>query len=126
MTITEVFPNPTVKQVIFQIRYANLFYIENKIADLQYKVMKEFPESGLLLRRQIVFADVGPDQSLSDIKGDDSLSKKIWQFRSKKGFTLNIVSDSMDITSEFHKTYDLDGGEKFRDIIKFVLDAFLR
>ena len=31
MAINEVFPNPTVKKVIFQIRFPNLFFIESKI-----------------------------------------------------------------------------------------------
>jgi hypothetical protein len=44
----EVFPNPTVKTVIFQIRYPNLFYIESRIGDIQVKIMDDFPESSLL------------------------------------------------------------------------------
>jgi len=34
--------------------------MESKIGDFQMKIMKEFPESALLFRRQIVFADIGP------------------------------------------------------------------
>ncbi len=129
MKIKEVFPNPTVKQVIFQIRYPNLFYIEKQIPDIQYKIMDVFPESALLFRRQLLFADVAPQQSLADIKGadveaDENKSMKIWQFISKKGYKLNILSNSLDITSEFHKTYNLEGGDKFRDIISLVLDVF--
>lgn len=126
MTISEVFPNPTAKQVIFQIRFPNLFFMESKIGDLQVKIMKEFPESALLFRRQILFADVGPKGKLVDIPGDseEESGKKIWQFKSDKGFQLNVLTDSLDITSQYHKTYNLEGGPKFRDIIKFVLDCF--
>jgi len=126
MTITEVFPNPTVKQVIFQIRYPNLFFIEDKIGDFQVQILQEFPKSALAFRRQIMLADLGPDAKLPDIQGSDNLSTKVWQFISDKGFRLNVLTDSLDITSEFHKTYNLDGGEKFRDTIRFVLDAFLK
>ena len=126
MTIKEVFPNPTVKQVIFQIRFPNLFYMENKIGDLQLKIMKEFPQSALLYRRQIIFADIGPKVKIEDLQDDSDkeAGKKIWQFKSDKNFQLNVLSDSLDITSQYHKTYNLEGGDKFRDIIKFVLDRF--
>jgi uncharacterized protein (TIGR04255 family) len=36
-----------------------------------------------------------------------------------------VTSNSLDITSEYHKTYNFEGGEKFRDIIKFVIEHFL-
>ena len=126
MSISEVFPNPTAKEVIFQIRFPNLFYMENKIGDLQLKIMKEFPNSALLFRRQILFADIGPEVKLEDIPSDSDreTGKKIWQFKSDKNFKLNVLNDSLDITSEYHKTYNLEGGDKFRDIIKFVLDHF--
>jgi len=126
MSINEVFNNPTVKQVIFQIRFPNLFYLENKIGDLQLKIMKEFPQSALLFRRQVIFADVGPEGKLENIPGDldKEAGKKIWQFKSNKNFQLNVLTDSLDITSQYHKTYNLEGGDKFREIIKFVLDCF--
>lgn len=128
MAITEVFPNPTVKQVIFQIRFPNLFYIENRIGDIQSKIIKEFPQSSLLVRRQLVFADVGSNVNQVELPADykNEMGKKIWQFTSPKGYELNILNDSLDISSNFHKTYNNKGAEhKFRDIIKFVLDIFL-
>lgn len=126
MSINEVFPNPTVKKVVFQIRFPNLFYIETKIGDFQIKVMNEFPESALIHRRQLLLADIGPEFKIEDIPSDidkETLTK-IWQFKSPKKYELNVLSNSLDINSEYHKTYDLEGGQKFRDIIKFVLDAF--
>lgn len=126
MSISEVFPNPTAKEVIFQIRFPNLFYMENKIGELQLKIMEEFPQSALLFRRQILFADIGPETKLEDIPSDSDkeTGKKIWRFESDKNFKLNVQNDSLDITSEYHKTYNLEGGDKFRDIITFVLDHF--
>jgi uncharacterized protein (TIGR04255 family) len=127
MTIDKIFPNPTVKQVLFQVRFPNLFYLENKIGDLQMRVMDRFPESSLLHRRQIVFADLGPDSEISDIPRDsaEALGAKVWQFKSPQKFVLNITSNSLDITSEYHKSYNLEGGDKFRDIIQFVVGCFL-
>jgi len=123
LPIQEIFPNPTVKQVIFQIRFPNLFYLESRIGEFQLKVMKEFPESALLFRRQVVFADVGPEGKLENIP-QDADGKKIWQFKSPKNFELSVLSNSLDITSMYHKTYNLDGSDKFRDIIDYVLKAF--
>ena len=127
MAIDEMFPNPTVKQVIFQITFPNLFYIENKIGAFQLKIMKEFPQSALLFRRHVLFADVGSENKLAEIPSDseNETSKKVWQFKSDKNFELHILGNSLDITSRYHKTYDLEGEDKFRDIIKFVLDCFL-
>lgn len=128
MSIDEVFPNPTVREVIFQIRFPNLFYMENKIGDLQLEIMEEFPKSALLIRRKVVFADVGAGERISEIGNDldQGTGIKIWQFSSKKNFQLNVTSDSLDITSQHHKTYDLEGGDKFRDIIRYVLDCFFQ
>jgi uncharacterized protein (TIGR04255 family) len=126
MAINEIFPNPTVKKVIFQIRFPNLFYIESKIGDIQLKIMEEFPKSTLLIRRQFVLVDMGPEAKVDNILPDieKESAKKIWQFKSDKNFQMNILTDSLDITSQYHKTYNLDGGDKFRDTIKFVLDRF--
>jgi hypothetical protein len=56
MPLAEVFRNPTVKQVAFEIKFPNLFFIESKIGDLQMIIMDKFPESALLFQRQIMFA----------------------------------------------------------------------
>lgn len=126
MVIDEVFPNPTVKQVIFQIRFPNLFYMEQKIGDLQLKIMKEFPNSSLLFRRQVVFVDMGPKGKIEEVSPpfDKEFGKKIWQFKSEKNYTLSLLTDSLDIVSEFHKTYAGNDPNKFRDVIEFVLHHF--
>ena len=67
MTINEVFPNPTVKLVAFEIKYPNLFFLESKIGDLQIEIMEQFPESALGFRRQVVFADIGPKAKVEEL-----------------------------------------------------------
>jgi len=125
MAINEVFPNPTVKQVIFQIRYPNLFYLENKIGDFQLLVMEKFPETQLLYRQQVVFADFGPEAKI-DLP-EPQKGNKVWSFESPQKVKLNIISNSLDLTSEFHKTYTNEGAEyKFRDTIEFVVDNFMK
>ena len=123
MAITEIYKFPTVKQVIFQVRFPNLFYIESKMGDFQLEIMKEFPHSQLLVRRDFVISGVSEQNP-----EDENLESghKIWQFSSDKNFKLNVHADSIDITSEHHKTYDIEGVDKFRDAISFVIDAFLK
>jgi uncharacterized protein (TIGR04255 family) len=128
MSIDEVFPNPTVEKVIFQIRFSNLFYIENKIGDLQIKLMSEFPDSSIVMRRQMVFIEKGDKTKLEvDFKdSEENFVQKIWQFKSPKGYNLNVLSNSLDITSEFHKTYSNPNGDhRFRDIIETVVSNFI-
>jgi uncharacterized protein (TIGR04255 family) len=128
MSIKEVFPNPTVKQVIFQIRFPALFFLEEKIGEYQVKVMKLFPNSSLLFRKQFMFTDVGPSVELKDVLADKEplQGAKVWQFRSENDTSLNITNESLDISSTHHKTYMLEkGGDKFRDIIKLVVASFL-
>jgi uncharacterized protein (TIGR04255 family) len=123
---TEIFKNSTVKQVVFEIRYANLFYIESKIGDIQLELMEMFPETALLFRRQIVFSASGSQPHKHSGEEEAPDAKKIWSFKNDRGFELNISSDSLNITSSLHKTYDKEGGERFRDIIWLVVDTFLR
>ena len=54
MAINEVFPNPTVKQVIFQIRFPALFAMESLVGDLQVKIMDNLPDSRLIQQTQVV------------------------------------------------------------------------
>lgn len=128
MNIAEVYPNPTVKEVVFQIIFPNLFFLENKIGDIQLAIMSKFPISNLLYRRQVVFADIGQDVTLTDMQKDLDTEKghKIWQFKSSEGYQLNILNNSLDISSKHHKTYNNEGGDKFRDIIDFAISNFIR
>lgn len=126
MTITEIFPNPTVKQVIFQITFPNLFFIESKIGDYQLKIMKDFPQSSMSYRKKFLIMNVGPKGVSEDLRqSDEDFGKKLWQFESEKKYTLTVTSDSLDITSEYHKTYNLGDTDKFRDIIEKAVGSFL-
>jgi len=125
MSINEVFENPTVKQVIFQINFPNLFFLENKIGDFQLKIMDKFPESSLLYRQQFVLADMGPSAKLSEVH-EPERGKKIWQFVSPEKVQVNVLSDSLDLNSQFHKTYqNPSSSSRFRDAIQYVVDNFL-
>lgn len=124
----EIFPNPTVKQVVFQIRFPNLFYLESKIGELQIKVMREFPESRLAHRRSIVFGDLAPGVSPKEAAGSVAGEPwtKIWEFKSPKNVILNVLTNSLDISSEHHTTYNIGAQDNFRDTIEFVVGNFLK
>src|SRR6266446_5273506 len=109
MAIKEIFANPTVKSVFFELRFANLFYLEQKIGELQLKLLAKFPESALAYRRQFLFADIGPDQAMPAIKpeSEQPSTQKVWQFTSPNHYGLNVQTDSLLISSQLHKTYNL-------------------
>jgi uncharacterized protein (TIGR04255 family) len=124
MVIKEVFPNPTVKEVIFAVEFPDLFFIENKIGELQLKVLELFPDSQLVYQRQFMIVGKRIEEEVKT-PSPEEFGKKIWILKSEKNFQVEVTSKKLGIVSGFHKTYDLEGGEKFRDIIKFVVDNFL-
>ena len=128
MIINEIYPNSTVKQVIFQITFPNLFYLENRIGEIQEKIMEEFPKSNLLQKRmvRVKFGSDQPAEVLQDEPIND-IPQKIWQFESRTGIKLNITSNSLDLSSTSHKTYNLgdDNNKKFRYTIEQVVGTFI-
>ncbi len=127
MPIDKIYPKPTVKQVIFQITFPNLFYLEGRIGSIQQKIMEEFPKSELLQRTRLLIADVGPEFKVDPKDAGDIPTNKIWRFESKNKTILNITTNSLDMTSAFHKTYRLgdDDNKKFRYVIERVVGAFI-
>ena len=123
MSITEVFSNPTVKTVIFQIRFPNLFFIEKIIGDYQVKIMNYFQDSALILSKELNIL-LGPqNQPLPNV--GEQKPANIWQFISpQKNVKLSVQTSSLDIVSTSHKSYSMGEGEKFRDIIKLSLTPF--
>lgn len=116
-----IYPNPTLKQVIFQIRFPNLFFIESKIADIQLAIFEKFPESEVLIQQTIPF---GVSAQSSDAQSPVPIAK-IWQFSNPSGYSLKISTDSLSIDSTTHKAYYQSNGiTSFREIIEYCLDGF--
>jgi uncharacterized protein (TIGR04255 family) len=123
MVERELYLNPTVKQVIFQIRYPNLFSLDSKMGDFQTRIFARFPQAALLYRRHLMVADLGPGAKIDDLKSEEQTGK-VFQFTSATKYVLSVQSNSLDITSEYHKSYDMDGTKSFRHEIEFVLGNF--
>ena len=100
--------------------------METKIGDYQLKIMELFPKSSLLIQNQFLLAQQTADKTISPSENRIQ-TKKIWQFKTEQeDVTLNISMDSLDITSDKHKTYNNQGADnKFRDVVAFVVDKFL-
>lgn len=128
MPKNEIFPYPTVKTVVFQIRFPNLFYIESKIGDFQLEIIEAFPQSSLIIQKPIFLTNSGIKDNSDDKSNEDKESiNKIWQFTSTNKCKLNVLSNSVDITSEFHKTYDnKQSADRFRDVIELVVSRFYK
>lgn len=128
MSFNEVFPNPTVKQVIFQVRYPNLFGVGSRIGEFQLRVMDRFPESSLKLQKKFIVGNIMSDLEPPKLEDDaDSPDvRHIWQFESPHGVTLNVTTNSLDLSSTSHKTYKNEAVEHtFREAIDFAVQAFL-
>lgn len=128
MAIKEIFPNPTVKEVVFQMRFPCLFSIENLIGSYQVRIMERFPKSELVLSKQL-FIGTLPSSGRLPTAAEHDLGgiKKIWKFETESGVTMNIQVDSLSISSTLHKTYNNPKGkERFRDIIAFAVDNFIK
>ncbi len=127
MAINEIFPNPTVKQVIFQVRFPCLFSIESLIGNYQVRIMEKFPNSQLLHSRAFLLGTMEESKHVKDASEEQNLGaiKKIWKFTTESGVVLNLQVDSLDISSEVHKTYNNPKGkERFREIVEFVMRHF--
>lgn len=128
MPINEVFPSPTVTKVIFQVRFPNLFYLESRMGEFQLKVMKDFPKSSMALTRQILIAQGVQIADGAPLQGNAQPAEvgKVWNFESENGVELHVTSDSMDLSSTLHKTYNNPNHpNRFRDSIKMALDALI-
>src|SRR5271170_459469 len=103
MEPNEVFPKPLVKQVAFEVRFPNLFFIETRIGEFQVQVMKDFPQSELLLRRNVMFLAGSADnlQELAKQQAGEA-TDKVWVFKSKAGTRLEISSKNFVVSSEQH------------------------
>lgn len=131
MGINEILKHPTVKQVIFQITFPNLFYLENKIGSIQEKIMQDFPKSNLIYRNRLFSVNLGAgmDQKMESKPMPEGIPpEKIWQFESNSGTKLNITTNSLDMSSITHKTYNLgnDNTKKFRYAIEQVVGTFIK
>ncbi len=129
MAIDEVFPNPTVKKVIFQVHFPNLFSMESLVGEYQRRIMERFPESKLKFSRHLVIAHdvsgVSSERQKSDV-AESEPTEKFWNFSSPEGVVLNVYTSSLDMTSIKHKTYANPNHEDgFRDAIEFAVGNFL-
>lgn len=121
MALNKIFNNPTVKEVIFQIQFPNLFYLESKIPEFQMEIMHEFQDSDLIIKQPITIVNN------VDVRYDNEniFTQKIWQFKSRKGYKLEISNNSLSIDSDVHKTYDNPNSDtRFRDVIELCLSKF--
>ena len=124
MAINKIFKNPTVKQVIFQIQFPNLFYLENKIPDIQLDIISMFPESALIVQSPFAIT-IGNNPIAPQESENDAIAYKAWEFRNANGYELSVTSTTLSISSKLHKTYNnRDGEHRFRETIEFVLGAF--
>jgi uncharacterized protein (TIGR04255 family) len=128
MAAKEVFPTPLVKQVSFEVRFPNLFFLESRIGEFQVQVMQDFPHSELVHRRNLmmIFAGNAENPQVQELaKQQSGDTEKIWQFKAVSGTRLEISTRNLVLTSENHSSYE--GGEKpFRGVIDKAVSEFFK
>jgi uncharacterized protein (TIGR04255 family) len=126
MADNEVFATPLVKQVAFEIRFPNLFFIEGRIGDFQVQVMKDFPQSELVQRRSFMLlaGNVDSPQAQELAKQQASDIEKIWQFKSESGTRVEISSRNLVVVAEKHISYHEGGDKSFRSVVEKVVAQF--
>jgi len=119
----EVFKKPTVFEVVFEIRFPQLFNIEQKISEFQLEIMDDFPLSNQFYEQPFPIPQIGtPATPLSPI-GNITLN---WQFQSPNQKTIIILkSNRLNIISKEYKSYNHPDYPKFRDVIKNIVSQFL-
>lgn len=131
MPDNEVFPNPTVKQVIFQVRFPSLFAIEQKVGEFQLGILSSFPKSALAFRTRIAIVDSGVEAAEASAaqalaSDPERNTYKLWQFMSEdEKIRVELRTDSVTVVSDRHKTYNSGDGERFRSTIDEIVKAFL-
>lgn len=131
MSTGEIFANPTVQQVIFELRFPNLFFLESKIGEYQLKIMDLFPNSQLVHHQRLWITPFQGSPIQNQPAGPEppqtAQHEKIWRFQtSDNTTTLDIRTSSLHIVSEKYKTYDNEGSEeKFRDMLRYTVEPFL-
>jgi len=119
----EVFKKPTVVKVVFEIRFPQLFNIEQKISEFQLKIMDDFPLSDQLFEQPFQISPSGtPAPPLTPL-GNVTL---VWQFQNPTQKTKIIVkSNRLNIISTEYKSYNHPDHPKFRELIKNIVLKFL-
>ncbi len=81
MPDNEGFPTPLVKQIAFEVRFPNLFFIEGRIGEFQVQIMRDFPQSELVQRRSfmVLAGNVDSPQVQELAKQQASDIDKIWR-----------------------------------------------
>jgi uncharacterized protein (TIGR04255 family) len=129
MADNEVFPTPLVKQVVFEVRFPNLFFIEGRIGELQVQVMKDFPQSELVHRRNfMIVAGNAEDSQVQELAKQQSSSstEKIWQFKAESGIRLEVSTRNLVLVSEKHISFHGDKEKSFRSIVEKTVSEFLK
>ena len=120
------FAHPTVKQVIFQIRFPKLFFMQSKIGDLQLGLMQRFPKSESVVHRAVIMAQ-GTNESLQQLLKErpDDDEARIWKFEDAKGVVIEVKLDSLTILSTKHTSY-ANQPDPFRETLSFVTAVFFK
>lgn len=118
----EVFKYPTVKEVAFEVRFSEIFFMEKMIGDFQLEIMESFPISKKLEKPYTIIFE-GENSKFAETSNK---TRTTWQFLTEtRQTTVLIRSDRLNILTKEFKTYNHPDHPRFRDIITEVVSRFL-
>jgi len=118
--INEVFKNPAVIEVAYEVRFPPQFYISRKIGDYQLVILDEFPESSQQVQTMVTL-----DANGVALKDEANKPVLNWVFENVDSKTkITVKQNSLSIISTEFKSYDSGPENKFKDVVSQVVSKF--
>jgi len=118
----EIFKNPTVIEVVFEIRFPPINFIPEKIGEFQLAIMDKFPQSEQIFEQQFPILTSKSEINTSKIMNDITIK---WLFHDEeKKNIVTLKSNRLNIISKEYKSYNHPEHPKFRELIEYTISKF--
>jgi len=116
----EIFTNPPLHEVAFEVRFPHLFYINQRIGEFQLDIMDDFPKSSQTFEHAFAI-----DERIAVKENENPIPS--WHFENESGKTkITIHSNKLNIISNEYKSYNHPLEKNFRDIIEKTVALFIK
>lgn len=119
----EVFPNSPLIEVAFEVRFPNLFYINQKIGEFQLDIIDDFPKSSQVFTQPFILGE--KNEVISDKDNVNAIPS--WRFENETGKTkIMVYSNKLNIISKEYKSYNHPSNKNFRNLVTKILSIFAK
>ena len=117
----EIFTNPPLHEVAFEVRFPHLFYINQRIGEFQLEIMDDFPKSSQIFEHAFAIDEKG-----IAVKDNENPIPS-WHFENESGKTkITIHSNKLNIISNEYKSYNHPSEKNFRGVIEKIVKLFIK